>query len=261
MRPFPFLDEVLMALPEYWLLVITEFVPWWSTFLRVFSYCGAECSFQLGIKLEKLHSLFWTFSFNITFTCSLLLRYTIFGFFFFNYWCIGGEFFFIKLDIFLPFYSWAFSFIFSLFVCWHCHVKFSVLTPYYTEEVLFSLHDLEEPNEDGVSILFYLQKIYPGLIFILFCFCVVILIRLLLYPCSIFLDEQIVCISLDEWKNFLERVKCTSEEELKGVSELEEELRLWASYRGQTLTKTGTPSLLLSDALHFNFLYEMLFCI
>ncbi|XP_038879408.1 callose synthase 3 [Benincasa hispida] len=82
-------------------------------------------------------------------------------------------------------------------------LSFSVLTPYYTEEVLFSLHDLEEPNEDGVSILFYLQKIYP-----------------------------------DEWKNFLERVKCTSEEELKGVSELEEELRLWASYRGQTLTKT-----------------------
>ncbi|KAH1107989.1 hypothetical protein J1N35_011757 [Gossypium stocksii] len=39
----------------------------------------------------------------------------------------------------------------------------SVLTPYYTEEVLFSLQELEEPNEDGVSILFYLQKIFPGL--------------------------------------------------------------------------------------------------
>jgi hypothetical protein len=38
----------------------------------------------------------------------------------------------------------------------------SVLTPYYKEDVLFSLHNLEEPNEDGVSILFYLQKIYPG---------------------------------------------------------------------------------------------------
>jgi hypothetical protein len=37
-----------------------------------------------------------------------------------------------------------------------------VLTPYYTEEVLFSLHDLDSPNEDGVSILFYLQKIFPG---------------------------------------------------------------------------------------------------
>lgn len=40
---------------------------------------------------------------------------------------------------------------------------FSVLTPYYTEEVLFSSDDLDKQNEDGVSILFYLQKIYPGL--------------------------------------------------------------------------------------------------
>ena len=37
-----------------------------------------------------------------------------------------------------------------------------VLTPYYTEEVLFSLNDLDSQNEDGVSILFYLQKIFPG---------------------------------------------------------------------------------------------------
>ncbi|KAL0371178.1 UNVERIFIED_CONTAM: Callose synthase 3 [Sesamum angustifolium] len=40
-------------------------------------------------------------------------------------------------------------------------LSFSVLTPYYTEEVLFSLPELEVPNEDGVSILFYLQKIFP----------------------------------------------------------------------------------------------------
>lgn len=39
---------------------------------------------------------------------------------------------------------------------------FRVLTPYYTEEVLFSLQDLDSHNEDGVSILFYLQKIFPG---------------------------------------------------------------------------------------------------
>lgn len=43
----------------------------------------------------------------------------------------------------------------------------------------------------------------------------------------------------DEWMNFLERVNCSSEEELRASEELEEELRLWASYRGQTLTKTG----------------------
>lgn len=69
-----------------------------------------------------------------------------------------------------------------------------------------------------------------------------------------------VYISLDEWKNFLERVNCSTEEELRGVAELEEELRLWASYRGQTLTKTGSPSLLLPFALHSLFM-RILFCI
>ncbi|MFS7956871.1 putative 1,3-beta-glucan synthase [Helianthus anomalus] len=49
-----------------------------------------------------------------------------------------------------------------------CFFYKSVLTPYYAEEVLFSLHDLEVPNEDGVSILFYLQKIFPGM-YILMC--------------------------------------------------------------------------------------------
>nr|GMD71523.1 callose synthase 3 [Ipomoea batatas] len=82
-------------------------------------------------------------------------------------------------------------------------LSFSVLTPYYTEEVLFSLKDLEEPNEDGVSILFYLQKIFP-----------------------------------DEWNNFLERMNCLNEEELKAAMDIEEkalsaseQLRLWVSYR------------------------------
>jgi 1,3-beta-glucan synthase component len=50
----------------------------------------------------------------------------------------------------------------SVFVC-------SVLTPYYKEEVLFSHKDLNDQNEDGVSILFYLQKIYPGTFFNLYC--------------------------------------------------------------------------------------------
>ncbi|KAB1224868.1 Callose synthase 2 [Morella rubra] len=83
-------------------------------------------------------------------------------------------------------------------------LSFSVLTPYYIEDVLFSLNDLEKLNEeDGVSILFYLQKIFP-----------------------------------DEWKNFLQRVECDNEEKLRDNEDLEEQLRLWASYRGQTLTRT-----------------------
>lgn len=36
------------------------------------------------------------------------------------------------------------------------------MTPYYSEETVYSKTDLEKDNEDGVSIIFYLQKIYPG---------------------------------------------------------------------------------------------------
>ncbi|KAK8456255.1 hypothetical protein SEVIR_4G300600v4 [Setaria viridis] len=101
-------------------------------------------------------------------------------------------------------------------------LPFSVLTPYYKEDVLFSSQNLEEPNEDGVSILFYLQKIYP-----------------------------------DEWKNFLERVDRKSEEELREDEELEEELRLWASYRGQTLTRTVRGMMYYRKALELQAFLDM----
>ncbi|XVF58503.1 hypothetical protein PTKIN_Ptkin07bG0071100 [Pterospermum kingtungense] len=39
--------------------------------------------------------------------------------------------------------------------------SFSVLTPYYKEHILYSHGELNEENEDGISTLFYLQKIYP----------------------------------------------------------------------------------------------------
>ena len=38
----------------------------------------------------------------------------------------------------------------------------SVLTPYFKEDVLYSEDELKKENEDGISTLFYLQKIYPG---------------------------------------------------------------------------------------------------
>ncbi|GAB2216631.1 hypothetical protein Droror1_Dr00024407 [Drosera rotundifolia] len=101
-------------------------------------------------------------------------------------------------------------------------LSFSVLTPYYMEDVLFPKRALEEPNEDGISILFYLQKIYP-----------------------------------DEWKNFLERVGRDVEEDLKGVEELEEELRHWASYRGQTLTKTVRGMMYYRKALELQAFLDM----
>ncbi|MCO5597148.1 hypothetical protein L7F22_051223 [Adiantum nelumboides] len=87
--------------------------------------------------------------------------------------------------------------------------SFSVLTPYLKETVIFSLEDLHTENEDGITILFYLQKIFP-----------------------------------DEWKNFLKRLN-VSEKELTDrlqrsgkYPELVLQTRLWASYRGQTLART-----------------------
>lgn len=43
-----------------------------------------------------------------------------------------------------------------------CLTYDSVLTPYYKEDVLYSWDEINEENEDGISTLFYLQKIYPG---------------------------------------------------------------------------------------------------
>ncbi|KAM0833601.1 hypothetical protein ACQ4PT_064158 [Festuca glaucescens] len=84
----------------------------------------------------------------------------------------------------------------------HDMISFSVLTPYYNEEVLYSSHELNRKNEDGISILFYLQKIYP-----------------------------------DEWKNFLERIGVDSDNE-EAVKGCMDDIRIWASYRGQTLART-----------------------
>ncbi|KAK1425447.1 hypothetical protein QVD17_20799 [Tagetes erecta] len=91
-------------------------------------------------------------------------------------------------------------------------MSFSVLTPYYKEDVLYSEEDLHLENEDGISTLFYLQKIYP-----------------------------------DEWKNFEERIrnpklKATEEDRTKAT-------RHWVSYRGQTLSRTVRGMMYYKEAL------------
>ncbi|XP_028076538.1 callose synthase 9 isoform X1 [Camellia sinensis] len=85
-------------------------------------------------------------------------------------------------------------------------LSFSVFTPYYSETVLYSMDELLKKNEDGISILFYLQKIYP-----------------------------------DEWQNFLARIgrdeNAIDSELFDNPSDILE-LQFWASYRGQTLART-----------------------
>lgn len=85
-------------------------------------------------------------------------------------------------------------------------MAFSVLTPYYNEEVVYTKEQLRTENEDGISTLYYLQTIYA-----------------------------------DEWKNFLERMRregMVDDKELWTNPAKLRELRLWASYRGQTLART-----------------------
>ncbi|KAE9461505.1 hypothetical protein C3L33_06585, partial [Rhododendron williamsianum] len=84
-------------------------------------------------------------------------------------------------------------------------MPFCVFTPYYSETVLYSSSELRVENEDGISTLFYLHKIFP-----------------------------------DEWDNFLERIGRGD----SGDAELQENscdslvFWFWVSYRGQTLART-----------------------
>lgn len=83
-------------------------------------------------------------------------------------------------------------------------MAFSVLTPYYDEDVIYAKEMLRSENEDGISTLFYLQKIYD-----------------------------------DEWKNFMERMRRDGMEHEDDIWKTKaRDLRLWASYRGQTLSRT-----------------------
>ncbi|KAF8695981.1 hypothetical protein HU200_036860 [Digitaria exilis] len=96
-------------------------------------------------------------------------------------------------------------------------MAFSVLTPYYNEEVLYSKDQLYKENEDGISILYYLQQIYP-----------------------------------DEWEYFVERMKREGMSDIKELySEKERlrDLRHWVSYRGQTLSRTVRGMMYYYEAL------------
>ncbi|KDP42593.1 hypothetical protein JCGZ_24367 [Jatropha curcas] len=101
-------------------------------------------------------------------------------------------------------------------------LSFSVMTPYYSEETVYSKSDLEMENEDGVSIIYYLQKIYP-----------------------------------DEWNNFMERLNCKNDSE---VWEKEENILLvrhWASLRGQTLYRTVRGMMYYRRALRLQAFLDM----
>eukprot|EP00808_Paulinella_micropora_P006142 g12273.t1 len=81
--------------------------------------------------------------------------------------------------------------------------SWSVMTPFYSEDVLYSFADLEKVTEDGFSTFVYLQTIFP-----------------------------------QEWANFMERNGLTSSDPSVLKMNKSHEARLWATRRGQTLYRT-----------------------
>ncbi|XP_030462869.1 callose synthase 7 isoform X2 [Syzygium oleosum] len=104
-------------------------------------------------------------------------------------------------------------------------LPFSVLTPYYKEDVLYSTEELNKENEDGISTVFYLKKIYP-----------------------------------DEWTNFMDRIKDPKPgppDKEKEKEKFEQEERFWVSYRGQTLARTVRGMMYYRQALELQCDLEM----
>ncbi|KAH9770605.1 callose synthase 7 [Citrus sinensis] len=98
-------------------------------------------------------------------------------------------------------------------------ISFSVLTSYYKEDVLYSVDELNNENEDGISTLFYLQKIYP-----------------------------------DEWKNLQKRINDPKFN--YSDADKEEATCHWASYRGQTLSRTVRGMMYYKQALELQCFLE-----
>ncbi|CAA0808476.1 Putative callose synthase 8 [Striga hermonthica] len=101
-------------------------------------------------------------------------------------------------------------------------LSFSVLTPHYMEEVKFSKQELHS-SKQGVSICFYMQKIFP-----------------------------------DEWENFIERLGSENLDDTNEDSSTnEEDLRDWASFRGQTLSRTVRGMMYYRKALKLQAFLDM----
>mmetsp|Transcript_1310 Transcript_1310/g.1888 ORF Transcript_1310/g.1888 Transcript_1310/m.1888 type:complete len:2118 (-) Transcript_1310:113-6466(-) len=96
----------------------------------------------------------------------------------------------------------------------HDMFSFNVLTPYYSEDVLYNKGDLEKRTDElGVSTLLYLQTLFRG-----------------------------------DWDNFLERNGIKDPEKIWSDKFIEE-TRIWASIRAQTLFRTVSGMMYYEKAL------------
>jgi len=83
--------------------------------------------------------------------------------------------------------------------------EYTCMTPFYSEDVLLTRADLESKNSDGISTLLYLQTLYRN-----------------------------------DWVNFCERRSIKDDSDLQVLWSHQHllQIRMWASYRAQTLFRT-----------------------
>ncbi|CAI5708502.1 unnamed protein product [Hyaloperonospora brassicae] len=107
--------------------------------------------------------------------------------------------------------------------------SFSVMTPYYSETVLFTLDELNNPVHAN-PLFAELEKKQKAKGWT-----------------ELTIMKYLITFHAEEWSNFLERMGAASLEEVLKIDSTE--VRLWASMRGQTLARTVHGMMLYEDAI------------
>ncbi|KAL4118542.1 hypothetical protein PRIC2_010867 [Phytophthora ramorum] len=107
--------------------------------------------------------------------------------------------------------------------------SFSVMTPYYSETVLFTLDELNDPVHSN-PLFAELEKKQKAKGWT-----------------ELTIMKYLITFHAEEWSNFLERMGATSLDEALEINPTE--VRLWASMRGQTLARTVHGMMLYEDAI------------
>ncbi|GMF36675.1 unnamed protein product [Phytophthora fragariaefolia] len=107
--------------------------------------------------------------------------------------------------------------------------SFSVMTPYYSETVLFTLDELNNPVHSN-ALFAELEKKQKAKGWT-----------------ELTIMKYLITFHAEEWSNFLERMGARSLDEALEINPTE--VRLWASMRGQTLARTVHGMMLYEDAI------------
>ncbi|CAH0520493.1 unnamed protein product [Peronospora belbahrii] len=107
--------------------------------------------------------------------------------------------------------------------------SFSVMTPYYSETVLYTLDELNNPVHAN-PLFAELEKKQKAKGWT-----------------ELTIMKYLITFHAEEWSNFLERMGAASLEEALEINSME--VRLWASMRGQTLARTVHGMMLYEDAI------------